>query len=69
VTASDTGYVDGLAAQLTQRHPDLLARAENDLAILRARLAIVTAWIHDQAYDDTARRALAQALSLPEPKR
>jgi hypothetical protein len=67
VNASDAGYVDGLAAQLTQRHPDLLARAENDLAILRARLAIVARFIHNPTYDDTARRALAQALGLREP--
>jgi hypothetical protein len=60
-------YVDGLATQLTQRHPDLLARAENDLAILRARLAIVARFIHNPTYDDTARRALAQALGLREP--
>jgi hypothetical protein len=61
-------YVDGLAAELTQRHPDLLS-AEKDLAVLRGRLAIVARFIHDQAYDDTARRALAQTLGLPEPKR
>jgi hypothetical protein len=61
------GYVADLAIQLGQRHPSLLATAENDLAILRGRLAIVTAFIHNTDYDDTARRALAQALQLPEP--
>jgi ribosomal protein S15P/S13E len=61
-------YVTALATELQCRHPDLLA-AENDLALLRARLAIVTTWIHNQTYDDTARRALAQALGLPEPNR
>ena len=60
------GYVTDLAGQLQQRHPDLLS-AENDLALLRGRLAIVTTWIHNPTYDDTARRALAQALGLPEP--
>lgn len=64
----DHDYVAGLAAQLQQRHPDLLARAGNDLAILRARLAIVARWINNPAYDDTARRALAQALGLPQPR-
>jgi hypothetical protein len=62
------GYVAGLATELQCRHPALVT-AENDLALLRARLAIVTTWIHNQAYDDTARRALAQALGLPEPNR
>ena len=60
------GYVAALAGQLTERHPDLIA-AENDLALLRGRIAIVTTFIHDPAYDTTARRALAQALQLPAP--
>jgi hypothetical protein len=59
-------YVDQLAGELRTRHPNLLA-AENDLAILRGRLAIVATFIHNPVYDDTARRALAQALQLPEP--
>jgi hypothetical protein len=62
-------YIDTLADQLTERHPDLLRTAENDLALLRGRLAIVTRFINDTAYDDTARRALAQALGLREPAR
>ena len=66
MTAADTRYVQNLAGQLATRHPDLLS-AENDLALLRGRLAIVTTWIHNPTYDDTARRALAQALGLPEP--
>lgn len=61
------GYAATLAGQLLERQPALLATAENDLAILRARLAIVTAFIHNPAYDNTARRALAQALHLPDP--
>ena len=60
------GYVATLADQLTERHPDLLA-AENDLAILRGRIAVVTAFIHNPVYDTTARRALAHALQLPAP--
>lgn len=60
-------YTAALATQLRGRHPDLLATAEHDLAILRARIALVTRFIHNTAYDDTARRALAQALQLPEP--
>ncbi|MFD7995574.1 hypothetical protein [Streptomyces mexicanus] len=65
--AEDQGYVDTLAGQLCTRHTALLATAENDLAVLRGRIAIVAAWIHNDAFDDTARRALAQALGLPEP--
>lgn len=64
--AEPTGYVAELAQDLYQRYPDLLT-AENDLALLRARLAIVTTWIHDDAWDDTARRTLARRLQLPEP--
>ncbi|MFF7795602.1 hypothetical protein [Streptomyces sp. NPDC007991] len=62
----DQAYADILTTQLQDRHPDLLS-AENDLALLRARLAIVTTWIHEDAWDDTARRTLAQRLGLPEP--
>ncbi|MFJ7990283.1 hypothetical protein [Streptomyces sp. NPDC096351] len=45
----------------------LLTAAENDLALLRQRLALVAAWIHNPAYDATARAALARNLGLPEP--
>jgi ribosomal protein S15P/S13E len=67
MTDHDPGYVAGLATQLGDRHPHLLATAEQDLAILRSRLAIVATWIHNPTHDHTARRALAQALGLPEP--
>lgn len=67
MTTNAERYAANLAAQLTERHPSLLATAENDLAVLRGRLAIVTAFIHNPAHDNTARRALAQALNLPEP--
>ena len=60
-------YVDQLATQLCARHTALLATAENDLALLRGRIAIVTAFIHNPTYDNTARHALAQALGLPQP--
>jgi hypothetical protein len=63
---TDAPYVAQLADELYQRYPDLLT-AEKDLALLRGRLAIVAAWIHNDAWDDTARRHLAQALGLPEP--
>lgn len=65
--AAQQNYVRALAGQLCTRHTSLLATAENDLAVLRGRIAIVTAFIHDPTYDDTARRALAQALGLPQP--
>jgi hypothetical protein len=62
-----TAYVAALATELVCRHPALLA-AENDLAILRVRLALVATFIHNPHYDITARTALAQALGLPEPR-
>ncbi|QLJ06790.1 hypothetical protein HZZ00_37820 (plasmid) [Streptomyces sp. NEAU-sy36] len=60
-------YVDTLANQLHTRHPDLLATAENDLAVLRTRIALTVAFIHDPTYDHNARTALAQRLGLPGP--
>ncbi|MEV8248142.1 hypothetical protein AB0R01_30870 [Streptomyces rochei] len=65
---ADQDDVDTLAGQLCNRHTALLATVENDLAILRGRIAIVATFIHNPAYDHTARRALAQALGLPEPR-
>ena len=64
----DTAYVAALTSQLRTRHTALLATAENDLALLRGRIALVTAWIHNPDYDHTARTALAQALGLPGPR-
>ena len=66
MTAPDPSYIAELTQELYQRYPDLLT-AENDLALLRARLAIVTTWIHEPSWDDTARRTLAHRLGLPEP--
>ena len=63
----DQAYVDTLASQLCTRHTALLATAENDLAVLRSRIALVVGWIHDPAYDREARVALAQRLGLHEP--
>ena len=63
---TDQAYVDTLASQLCARHTALLATAENDLAVLRGRIAV--AFIHDPAYDRDARTALAKALDLPEPR-
>ncbi|MFJ8727714.1 hypothetical protein [Streptomyces sp. NPDC093269] len=61
-------YVDGLATELEGRHASLLATAENDLAILRGRIALTVAFIHDPTHDHAARTALAQRLGLPEPR-
>ncbi|MGW7630514.1 hypothetical protein ACWGKO_16490 [Streptomyces griseoincarnatus] len=69
MTATDPGYEEGLAHELCTRHTALITTAENDLALLRGRIAIVATFIHNPDYDDTARRALAQALGLPEPTR
>ncbi|MFI2620452.1 hypothetical protein [Streptomyces sp. NPDC018584] len=63
----DAAYVATLTSQLCARHTKLIATAENDLALLRSRLAVVTTFIHDPAHEHTARAALAQALGLPEP--
>jgi hypothetical protein len=46
---------------------DALRSAENDLQRLREQMARVARFIADPAYDDAARRALAQTLGLPEP--
>lgn len=61
------GYVAGLATQLKDRHPGALDAAEDDLALLRGRLAIVTRFIHDPTHDRAAREALARDLQLPVP--
>lgn len=45
-----------------------LRAAEDELQVLRGRLALVAAFIHDPAYDLTARTALAQSLRLPLPR-
>jgi len=39
-TGQDKQYVVNLAAQLQNQHPDLLAAAEDGLALLRAQLAL-----------------------------
>jgi len=39
-TGQDQQYVADLASQLQERHPDLLATAAEDLALLRAQLAL-----------------------------
>ncbi|MEU9703061.1 hypothetical protein [Streptomyces sp. NPDC047981] len=44
-----------------------LRTSEDEVQQLRARLALVTGWIHNPAYDLTARAALAHSLGLPEP--
>ncbi|MFF8910574.1 hypothetical protein [Streptomyces olivaceoviridis] len=63
----DQGYIEALADQLCCRHAPLLATAENDLAILRSRIALTVAYIHDPAVNRDARINLAQRLGLPKP--
>lgn len=65
---TDQAYVDKLAGQLCCRHASLLATAEDDNAVLRSRIALAVAWIHDPAFDRDARIGLAQRLGLPEPR-
>lgn len=64
---SDQTCVDALAGQLCCRHAPLLATAENDLAVLRARIALTVAYIHDPTVDRNARITLANRLGLHEP--
>ncbi|MCX5000930.1 hypothetical protein [Streptomyces longwoodensis] len=65
---TDQSYEDKLVGQLQTRRPDALDAAEDDLALLRGRLALTVAFIHNPAYDHTARTALARDLALPEPR-
>ena len=46
----------------------LLTKAEDELKILRQRIAQAAAFIRDPAFDRDARIALAQRLGLPEPR-
>jgi hypothetical protein len=54
----------GAAATST---PALLRIAEDELQELRRQLAAAVAFIHDPAYDLSARHALARLLQLPQP--
>ncbi|MFG2970861.1 hypothetical protein ACGFZS_47095 [Streptomyces sp. NPDC048288] len=65
---TNEAYVDDLAGQLCTRHTALLATAEDDLAVLRSRIALVVRFIHDPTYDRAAREALARDLQLPAPE-
>lgn len=65
----DPAYIDELAGQLCTRHTALIATAENDLALLRGRIALVAAFIHNPTHDHTTRQALAETLGLPHPRR
>ncbi len=65
----DPAYVATLAGQLCTRHTALLDSAETELALLRARIALIAAFIHNPTYDHTARQALAETLGLPHPTR
>ncbi|MFD6149421.1 hypothetical protein [Streptomyces sp. NPDC060243] len=63
----DPAYIAQLTQQLRDR-PDLLATAEDDLAKARRERTILVGWLHNPAYDLTARTTLAHLLGLPEPQ-
>lgn len=65
--ADTEAYAATLAGQLCTRHTALLATAEDDLAVLRARIALVATFIHNPDHCHNARTALAQTLGLPTP--
>lgn len=67
--AEHHGYINNLATQLGDRHASLLATAEDDIALLRARIAIVTRFIQNPAHDRAAREALARDLAFPAPEK
>jgi hypothetical protein len=46
---------------------ELLRTAENELQKLRGMVADAVAVIHDPRFDYDTRRAIAQALNIPEP--
>lgn len=62
------GYVATLAEELRTTRPDLVRAAEDELQRLRRQLGTVARFINNQAYDLTARTALAEALKLPTPR-
>jgi hypothetical protein len=45
-----------------------LATAEDEIARYRRMIQEAASWIHDPAYDEAARVALARRLALPEPR-
>lgn len=65
----DTAYENRLAAELTDRRPDVLRAAEDELQRLRSVLATTARFINNPQYDHHARAALAQALQLPAPEK
>lgn len=66
--ADPPAYETALAAQLATRRPSALDAAEDDLALLRARFAIVTTFIHNPAIALDIRESLARDLGIPGPE-
>ena len=65
----DAAYENRLAAELTDRRPDVLRAAEDELQRLRSVLATAARFINNPTHDYDARAALARALQLPAPER
>jgi hypothetical protein len=62
------GYAATLVGQLARR-PDALDAAEDDLAVLRGRIAIVTRFLHNPTIALDIRQGLARDLHLPTPEK
>jgi hypothetical protein len=64
---SDQAYADTLTTQLTQKRPDALRTAEDELQKLRRSMATIAHFIQNQAIALDIRQGLARDLQLPEP--
>lgn len=65
----DTAYETQLADELTDRRPDVLRAAEDELQRLRRALGTVARFINNPDHDHAARAALARDLNLPAPEK
>ncbi|MFF0009525.1 hypothetical protein ACFYQT_39725 [Streptomyces tibetensis] len=69
MTDHDPRYVDTLTTQLTQKRPDALRTAEDELQKLRGHMATITSFLRNEAIALDIRQSLAQSLHLPTPEK